>query len=379
MAKRGSREAPPHTQLAAFEKAVAEAERLAPGYLIRGEEAYFKRRALEALRTRAEALELEVELHDASDPDFEPQGLLGDLATPPMFSSGQLLVARGVDGLLKASGKTASPLVRALTAFLERGEPDRSVVVLVGALRANHALVKLFNEAQLPNLALRKLYDTPPPWKPDPRAVELVQWTQGRARDLGVRLDADRAVYVAAATGNDLEAIEGQLERLRAAAKAGESIDQLVHWQSGGSPFAVADALCRGDLRRASDGVEALYRGGMVGRDGERVVDSNALTAILTGSLYRGVRQGLAAARARAQGATPEVAAEAAGAVQERARKELLERLALRPEPSAWAAMLEDLAELDRRAKTGAGVDASDFARLALRWAVRGRARAGAR
>jgi DNA polymerase III delta subunit len=370
MAKRAPRESPPNAQLARFEEEVTAAQALAPGYLIRGEEEYFKRRAVGALRTRAKALELEVEVHDAGDPDFDAQRLMGELATPPMFSPGQLLVARGVGALLKGSGKQASPLMQALTSFLERREAGRSVVIVVGAMRANHALVKHFADAGLPSLSLRRLYDTPPPWKPDPRAVELVQWVQARGRELGLRLDADRALYVAAATGNDLEAIEGQLERLKVSAGDG-GMESAVHWQAGASPFSVADSLCRGDLRRSADGVEALFRGGMQGRDGERVVDRGALTAILVGSLYRGVRQGLAAARAIEAGAAPPAAAEAAGASNERARGELLERLRARPRASDWARMFEELADLDRRSKSGAGVDASDFARLALAWAVR--------
>ncbi|MHC4892988.1 MAG: DNA polymerase III subunit delta [Planctomycetota bacterium] len=378
MAKRAKREAPPDAQLKSFLGAIEQSERLASAYLIRGEEAYFKRRALDAVKRRAGALDLEIDVHDAADPDFDAQSLLGDIATPPMFSSGQLVVARGVDSLLKSTGKKESPLVRAVRAFIERGEPDRSIVIVAGALRANHVLVKAFAEAELPALSLRRLYDSPPPWKPDPRAVELVLWVQSRAREFGLRLDADRALYVAAATGNDLEAIDGQLERMKAGAGEGELNDQ-VHWQAGGSPFAVADSLCRGDLRRSADGVEALFSGGMVGREGERVVDRGALTAILVGSLYRGVRQGLAAARARDGGADAAAAAEAAGVTNDRARQELLERLSRRPDAADWASMLEDLADLDRRSKSGAGVDASDFATLALRWAVRERAGAGRR
>ena len=35
---------------------------------------------------------------------------------------------------------------------------------------------------------------------------------------------------------------------------------------------------------------------------------------------------------------------------------------------AAWRGMLEDVAELERRAKSSAGVDANDFALLAARW-----------
>ena len=46
--------------------------------------------------------------------------------------------------------------------------------------------------------------------------------------------------------------------------------------------------------------------------------------------------------------------------------------------PSEWRVMLEQAVDVERRARSGALVDASDFALLALRWAKRGSSR-GAR
>lgn len=360
------REAPPHAQLAAFEKALQDAAALAPGYLVRGDERYFQRRAVDALRSRAEALDVEVVTHDGADPDFDPQLLMGDLGTPPMFAERQLIVARDVDALLKKSGSKDSPLVRSVFGFLERGEDGRSVAICVGNLRADHALAKRFAKLELPALSVRRLWDSPPPWNPDPRQVELVQWLALRAKELGVRIDANQAVYIVAATGNDLDALEDQLTRLR---HGGErALQEVIRWQAGGSPFAVSDHLCRGDLARAVDAIEGLFAGGMTGRDGARVVDRAALGAILIGSLSRGVRQGLAASRAQAEGVDLKGAAARAGAKGDRAVAELGDRLRRRPSPDDWERMLEQLAEVDRRSKSAVGVDASDFVGLALAW-----------
>ncbi|QDU67052.1 DNA polymerase III subunit delta [Engelhardtia mirabilis] len=368
MATAKKRESPPHVQVAAFEKSLAVASQLAAGYLVRGDEGYFRRRVLDALRSRSEALDVEVVVHDASDPDFDPQVLLGDLATPPMFASAQLIIAREVDGLLKKVGSKDSPFVRGILSFLERAEAGRSVAIAANAMRADQAIAKRFAKLELPSLSVRRLWDSPPPWNPDPRQVELVQWLVARARELGVRLDPDQAVYVVAATGNDLDAIEDQLERLRHGGQ--RALQEVIRWQAGGSPFAVADHLCRGDLPRAVDAIESLFQGGMTGRDGGKVVDRAALGAILIGSLARGVRQGLAAARDVERGVPPAGAAAKAGAGGERAKTELLERLRRRPSAAEWARMLEDLADVDRRAKSGAGVDASDFTSLALAWSA---------
>jgi hypothetical protein len=44
--------------------------------------------------------------------------------------------------------------------------------------------------------------------------------------------------------------------------------------------------------------------------------------------------------------------------------------------PDAWRVFVEAVADLDRRAKSSAGVDANDFALIALRWR-RGRSARG--
>lgn len=365
MAKRAPREQPPHAQVRAFERRLESEADLPALVVLRGEEAYFRRRALDALQARAKALGADVVVHDAADPDFQADLLLSDLAGSPMFAASQLVVARGVEGLLAKSGKDHAPLTRAVLAALEVGLPGRSIALAVESLRADHVLAKAAAERG-GLLGLRRLYDSPPPWNPDPRQTELVQWTVERARELGVRLDPARALFVAVATGNDLSALDDQLERLR----HGKGGAEAIQWQAAGSPFAAADALCRGDLPRALSALETLRRGGMQGRDGGRVVDVPALIAILLGAVSRGVRQGLAGARRRAAGGDPADVVAGGGPGRNLAAAELTERVARRPDPAAWRRMLEDLHDLERRLKGGAGADLDDLVALALAWRV---------
>ncbi|MBZ0267620.1 hypothetical protein K8I85_05655, partial [bacterium] len=77
------------------------------------------------------------------------------------------------------------------------------------------AIAKAIKAKGAPVLTLRKLWDTPPPWSPDPRKVELALWVGTRSRELGMRLSPDDCAYLAAATGNDLAAIDTQLEKIR--------------------------------------------------------------------------------------------------------------------------------------------------------------------
>ena len=384
MAARAPKELTPPAQVRQLEAALA-AGPLAKGYLVRGEEVYFRQRAVDAIVARARAIGAEVLVHDGADPDFDAQGLMGDLGTAPMFAAEQLIVARGVEGSLTKRGKEDAPLARAILGFLSRGAPQRSLLISVDSLRADHAVAKAVTASGGPVLTLRRLYDSPPPWNPDPRQTELVQWCLERARELGLRIDAGQALYVAAATGNDLGALDTQLERLRQS--GGGDPRKAVAWQASGSPFAAADALCRGDLPRALASLESLFQGGMVGRDGSRVVDEGALTAILIGSLLRGVRQGLAASEAKARGRSPDEVLEGGGPMRERAKAELEQRLARRPTPQIWRDFLAAVLDLDRRGKSGSRLDVSDFAHLAVAWrvdappqsAARAPARAGGR
>jgi DNA polymerase III delta subunit len=239
---------------------------------------------------------------------------------------------------------------------------DAGTLVLADAsLRVDHALVKAILAAGGLAPAFRKLWDSPPPWRPDPLETELVQWTLRRASELGLRLTAHQALFVSAATGNDLAALDGELETLRAG--GGRDLRESVSWTAGGTPWNVADHILGGDLPRALSGIETLFRGGFQEKSGKRLLDAGALAAMLVAALQRGASGALEGARAA--GGSPAQR----GAAEERARR--------RPR-AHWRALLEEAAALERALKSGAGLDANDFARLALRWALEPRARAHA-
>jgi DNA polymerase III delta subunit len=367
MAARASkpREADPATQVRDLEAALARGG-LARAYVLRGEERYFRDRALEALRARALADGLEVRLHDAEDPDFALTRLLDDLGGAGLFAARQLVVARNVEDELQKVDQRASPLARALEAFL--AADAGTAVVSAAALRADHSFVRAVAAAGGTVLTSRRLYDSPPPWgNPDPRRAELVLWLGERARELGVRLGPDQAVYVAAATGNDLYALEDQLQKLRDA-PAGSGLRDLVGWEASAAPWSVSEAMVAGDLARGLGGIETLFAGGFEERDGRRLVEAPALAQILLGALQGLVRRGLAVSEAIAAGAAPEDAAREAGAAGPPAAVQRDLARAQSRGAAQWRRMLEDLADVERRSKSTAGVEADDFALLALRW-----------
>jgi len=365
MAARRKRQADPPTQLAELARALESGEP-APGYVLRGDERYFHERAIDLLRARAEALGFEVCLHDAyppPNPDFRLGTLIDDLSGSGLFAARRLVVVRNPGELLKKVDGRDSPLTEAVRTFVGAGNAG-CVVLSAASLRADHAVSKAVVAAGGGLLDLRKLWDSPPPWSPDPRRTELVEWAVRRAAEAGVRLSRDQAVFLCASTGNELSTIDDQLARLRST--PGAPIGDIVGWDATTTPWGVADQLVAGELPRALAGIEALYRSGFRDKSGRRVIDAPALSNMLITSVARGVRRSLALSGALERGATEAEAARAVG-LSGRAVAPAMTGARRRP-AVAWRKMLEDVAGLERRAKSAAGVDANDFCAFALRW-----------
>ena len=364
MAARKRREPDPPEALDALRSSLQQG--LARGYVLRGEEGYFREQAIDQVKARGLADGYELCLHDADkgNPDFRLSALIDDLTGSGLFASRRLIVIRHPEDVLKKVAGKDAPLTSAIASFLAAPDDVGCVVISAASLRADHAVSKAVSAHGGKLLSLRKLWDGPPPWNPDPRQSELVKWAMRRAREIGARLTPDQAVYVCAATGNDLAALDDQLERLRSAPDG--SLAEVVEWDATVAPWSVADQLVGGDLPRALASIETLFRGGFQDKTGRRLVDAGGLSNVLIGSLQRGVRQGLVLSSELARGTSEEEATRMVGA-SGRAAGTALERARRRP-ARAWRAMLEDVADLDRRAKSSAGVDANDFSTLALRW-----------
>jgi len=342
------------------------------GLVLRGEERYFRDKAVDMLRAHATAAGHEVCIHDAErgNADFRLSGLIDDLSGGGLFAARRLIVVRGGADHLQKEGSEPSALTSAVLRFLASPEEPGTVVLSLASLRADHAVSKAVVAAGGRVLDLRKLWDTPPHWNSDPRQAELVLWVVARARELGLRLAPDQAVLVAAAKGNDLFAIDDQLRALESL--PGRDLREVVGWNAAVLPWTVADHLLDGDAGRALGSVEALFRGGFQDKSGRRLLDVAGLATMLMNALSRGIRRSLLLATLLARGASESEAARAVG-VAGRAQGPALALARTRP-PQVWRAMLEEVADVERRAKSNAGADANDFALFALRWSVRPRA-----
>jgi DNA polymerase III delta subunit len=356
-----SAQAAPPEQIDALARDVAAAPLLERAIVVRGDEEYFARRVHEIVTARAKALDYEVLVRDGADGSTSVAEVLGDLATAPMFAPRQLFVVRGFDQELKNEGKQPPPLVKGLLAFLERAESERALLLRSDSMRADHRIAKAATRV----VSVRRLYDSPPPWKPDPMATELVGWVRRRAKELGLALEPRAVLYVAAATGSDLGAIDEQLERLAVAGP--DALREVVAWQSTTTPWETAETFFGGEPARAIAAVVQLFANGMVDKDGRRVNESDTLAIMTIGQLVRTARQGLAIADARAAGASEDAALEAAG-VSGRAGDAWRARLAVRAAPHEWARLFEDASELERQTRRVGGASVDHFVALALRW-----------
>jgi hypothetical protein len=312
-----------------------------------------------ALRARAEAHGFEVCLHDAvretEGSDFRLARLIDDLSGGGLFAARRFVVVRNPGELLKKVEGEESPLTRAVLAFVNSAEDPGTVVLADPSLRADHAVVKALLARGGLAPSFRRLWENPPPWKPDPLGSELVVWAVRRARELGVALTGEQALFVSAATGNDLAALDDQLETIRAS--GGRDPRLSVRWVAGGTPWHVAEHLLAGNLARGLSGVETLFQGGFQEKSGRRLLEPAALSAMLISSLQRGALQSLAlAAGGEFSGGAP-------------LQREAALALAKSRSADDWRAFLWHTAELERSLKSGGGVDQNDLAGFALRWA----------
>ncbi len=358
-----AREAHPEEVLGELRTTLGSGE-LAPGYLVRGEELFYRNAALDLLRARARQQNLEVCAHDTKDQGFDAQRVQDDLLGGGLFASGRLVILQAPEELLKKDDGKERPVARAAAKFL--AAKAGTIVLVADGLRVDNATVKAIVASGGKVLSFRKLYDKPAPWdrNPDPRRTEVCEWVMARAKAMGLRLTSDQAVLLVAAVGGELGVLDSKLGEFRHSG-AGDFFERLDA-SAPVSPFDLAAALARGDMKAALRDNEGLFHSGFKSKDGKLEIKLDALREILFSGLRAQVRRGLAASEAVSAGKSPEDAAKEAG-VSAFQMREFQSALSAR-DPAHWRSMSADLGRLERKARTGHTVDASDLALFAVRW-----------
>jgi DNA polymerase-3 subunit delta len=191
-------------------------------------------------------------------------------------------------------------------------------------------------------------YAAPKPWK-------LPGWVVERAREQGLELDAEAAKALVAASGNRPARLVRELEKLVVAAYPSrrvesEEVERLVQGEAMGGVYDLADALVAGD--RA--GTLALA---------ERLLERERAAALLA-PIVRRLRDVHRASELLAAG-VPEQRVAGSLSMPSWAAKRAVAQAGAANRDSLEAAMCS-LAELERRTRTGEGLDEALELSLAL-------------
>ena len=117
----------------------------------------------------------------------------------------------------------------------------------------------------------------------------MVGWIRDRARRAGLGLTPEAALLLMHTVGTEPAECMAEIGRLAAAGKRSLDVDDLrgeLSCSFESTPFEFADALLGGDQRRALRSLEAMYRRGVRGRDGD-TVDSGGVFPFVTSWLWQ--------------------------------------------------------------------------------------------
>jgi DNA polymerase III subunit delta len=216
------------------------ARRLAPAYLIAGDEPLLIQECADAIRRRArEQGFAEREVH-AVERGFDWAAFAGDLSSMSLFASRRLVELR-LKTPAAADGGTE------LFARFAAHPPDDIVLLAIspklGGRGQQPAWVKAFAEAG----ELVEVRPVEPP--------ALPAWIQGRLRRAGLHADAEAVRLLAERVEGNLLAAHQEIEKLRLLHGAGELDAEAVRAAVADSArfdiFKLADAAVAGDLARA--------------------------------------------------------------------------------------------------------------------------------
>jgi DNA polymerase-3 subunit delta len=260
-----------------------------------GEEKFFKEEVLRAVREFLARDTPNYSYHPITlDPaDSGPaaaQRLLGALRTPNLFSPVTLFAVR--------MGETVLPHLAAELAEFMDSKSTRSnrVVFFSNALDGRTRLAKRLKKAG-GLVECKKLFTTPGFWQRGASVdTELSRWTQRRAADMGLGLDAQAAYFLSSLTGNDLFRLASELEKLSLALPGGkgrvtvQEIENTTGMSAVHTPFDIWDKIEAGDASGALETLDVVLRNGLRSASGKLETDGASIAAILLGLFRERVR-----------------------------------------------------------------------------------------
>ena len=236
---------------------------LPPLLVVAGEEAFVKERLIQAA---VESHQGDVETFAAAPGERDANALrrLLDLwGTSTLFGGGQLIVARGVDGLLKKQG------LKQLEERLSGGTPPNHLLVTVQALDGRSKLAKAV-KAHDGLVSLPVLRDAPPPWHTGGPFLEtdLNQWIVAEAAHEGLTVPLPVAAELARRIGIEPGRIVQKLDQLRVlhpdrTTIRHDDVEQFVPFSSTRLLGLYEDALVGGELAEALSLMDRMIHEGV--------------------------------------------------------------------------------------------------------------------
>lgn len=174
--------------------------KVAPVYVILGEEPYLAQSALKMIKGVLSAAEgSEFSLTTFSARDADPESVIGALRTVPMMGGRPVVVLRDGENLGKEGRKK---LLDALTAYVDSPLDTSSLIIYAAKLDGR---LKLVQQAAKRGTVVecKRLYDD-----------KLPSWIGMEVKRRGRQMSFEAAKFLAEMVGNDLGQIAGSIERL---------------------------------------------------------------------------------------------------------------------------------------------------------------------
>ena len=300
-------------------------EAIKPVYVLFGEDAF--------LHDQHRAQIVEGALGDADpqlclstldgDAELELAAVLDELRTLPFLAPRRIVIVRQADDFIAAHRE-------GLERYVQEPCSSATLILLAVAWKTNTRLHKLVQKAG-------RIIDCS-----CPQDARLGRWLTDAAAKRKKKIDPAAAELLAEWIGNDLAALDGEIEKLSSHAGPRETITMedvsaIVTATTGPVAFALTNALTRAD---APGALKALY--GMLQTRGEEFR--------VLGSLAWHLRRGLASGQKLRAGQPPEAALPWMPAQEKQAFLEMIRRRG----PSGLMRDLRRLLQADLAMKTGA-------------------------
>ncbi len=300
-------------------------EAIKPVYVLFGEDAF--------LHDQHRAQIVEGALGDADpqlclstldgDAELELAAVLDELRTLPFLAPRRIVIVRQADDFIAAHRE-------GLERYVQEPCSSATLILLAAAWKTNTRLHKLVQKAG-------RIIDCS-----CPQDARLGRWLTDAAAKRKKKIDPAAAELLAEWIGNDLAALDGEIEKLSSHAGPRETITMedvsaIVTATTGPVAFALTNALTRAD---APGALKALY--GMLQTRGEEFR--------VLGSLAWHLRRGLASGQKLRAGQPPEAALPWMPAQEKQAFLEMIRRRG----PSGLMRDLRRLLQADLAMKTGA-------------------------